>query len=223
MESEIKLKPRKKPRQKRSKETVSAILEATAHILQEEGYDKTSTNRVAKRAGVSIGSLYQYFPNKEALFTALFEQHHVEMLALLQETMVEMRDAPLPEAVRAYVHAMIEAHTHNPKLHRALMEQVMHLGIDYIQKLNATVCLMVEAYLESRPEPILPKNLKMASFVLVSAVESVAHTGLLYSDESFAMEELLDELCDLILRYLLGEQYECPPGSHKELVEGKAS
>jgi len=57
--------PRKLPQQDRSKVTVEAILTAAAHILTEHGYDNTSTNRIAERAGVSIGSLYQYFPNKE--------------------------------------------------------------------------------------------------------------------------------------------------------------
>ena len=73
-------KPRKLPQQDRSRVTVQAILEATTHILTEEGYEKANTNRIAERAGVSIGSLYQYFPNKESLLTALIEQHVNEML-----------------------------------------------------------------------------------------------------------------------------------------------
>lgn len=208
MEGDTSLRPRKKPRQKRSQETVKAILQATTHILKEEGYDKTSTNRVAKRAGVSIGSLYQYFPNKEALVTALFEQHHEQMLEQLQTMIVDLGDAPLTVAVRTYVKAMIEAHEVNADLHRVLVEQVMHLGVDYIQELNHRICQMVEMYLASRTETILPQNLKMASFVLVSAVESVSHAGILYSGDSFDIGALQDEITDLILRYLLGGQYE---------------
>ena len=63
--------PRKQPKQERSQATVEAILTATAHILTEDGYDRLTTNRVAERAGVSIGSLYQYFPHKDALIFAL--------------------------------------------------------------------------------------------------------------------------------------------------------
>jgi AcrR family transcriptional regulator len=75
--------PRKLPKQDRSRVTVEAILEATTRILVEEGYDKANTNRIAERAGISIGSLYQYFPNKESLMTALMEQHSREMTELV--------------------------------------------------------------------------------------------------------------------------------------------
>src|SRR5213082_1988183 len=67
--------PRKRPRQDRSKATVDAILTATARILMADGYDRASTNRIALAAGVSVGSLYQYFPSKEALVAALVENH----------------------------------------------------------------------------------------------------------------------------------------------------
>ncbi|TMZ52891.1 TetR/AcrR family transcriptional regulator, partial [Klebsiella pneumoniae] len=67
--------PRKTPRQQRSRETVAAILEAAAQLFQRHGYTATTTNKIAERAGVSIGSLYQYFPNKEALLAALAQEH----------------------------------------------------------------------------------------------------------------------------------------------------
>mgnify|MGYP003597153915 FL=1 len=67
--------PRKEPKQSRARVTVEAILEATAHILTEGGYDALTTNHVAKRAGVSIGSLYQYYPSKEALVGELMDRH----------------------------------------------------------------------------------------------------------------------------------------------------
>ncbi|PMB09477.1 TetR/AcrR family transcriptional regulator [Fischerella thermalis CCMEE 5273] len=72
--------PRKLPQQERSKITVDAILTATARILVKDGYAKTNTNRIAELAGVSIGSLYQYFPSKEAIIAALIECHVVEMV-----------------------------------------------------------------------------------------------------------------------------------------------
>jgi AcrR family transcriptional regulator len=76
--------PRKLPQQERSRIAVEAILEATTRILTEEGYEKANTNRIAERAGVSIGSLYQYFPNKESLMTALMVQHSDEIVELVE-------------------------------------------------------------------------------------------------------------------------------------------
>ena len=72
--------PRRRPRQARAQATVDAIIQATARVLVEDGYDRASTNRIAQAAGVSIGSLYQYFPSKEALVAALVETHVDRMM-----------------------------------------------------------------------------------------------------------------------------------------------
>ena len=90
---------RKRPTQERSRQTVEAILEAAAHLLAERGYVATTTNHVAERAGVSIGSLYQYFPNKDALVVALEERHLEEAERLLRlECARWRRDEPDLEA-----------------------------------------------------------------------------------------------------------------------------
>jgi AcrR family transcriptional regulator len=75
-----KLKPRKSPTQERSQETVEAIIEAAAHVMEKRGLEGYTTNAIAERAGVSIGSLYQYFPNKDALTMALLERESQKML-----------------------------------------------------------------------------------------------------------------------------------------------
>ena len=74
------LKPRKKPVQERSGQTVDAIFEATIQVLLREGAKRLTTTRVAERAGVSVGTLYQYYPNKEALLYAMLEKH-LELIA----------------------------------------------------------------------------------------------------------------------------------------------
>ena len=96
-------KPRKLPKQSRSRVTVEAILAATTHILVEEGYDKANTNRIAERAGVSIGSLYQYFPNKKSLITALMDQHAQEMAELVGAKLDRLFDSPLENVISGYL------------------------------------------------------------------------------------------------------------------------
>ncbi|MCA9490762.1 MAG: helix-turn-helix transcriptional regulator, partial [Myxococcales bacterium] len=81
--SAIALDPRKSPRQQRSEQTVAVLLQATARVLVDTGWDRASTNRIARAAGVSVGSLYQYFPNKESLVLALARQHAEEVVAML--------------------------------------------------------------------------------------------------------------------------------------------
>ncbi|NJP09964.1 MAG: TetR/AcrR family transcriptional regulator [Leptolyngbyaceae cyanobacterium RU_5_1] len=111
MPRKIPTTPRKLPQQDRSKVTVDAILTATTHILTAEGYAKASTNRIAELAGVSIGSLYQYFPNKEALAAALVERHTHEMVELVESKLGDLFNAPiqvaLPELVRAAIALML--------------------------------------------------------------------------------------------------------------------
>src|SRR4051794_37910637 len=102
--------PRKAPRQDRSRATVDAILDATARVLVQEGYDRTSTNRIAVKAGVSVGSLYQYFPSKEALVAALVDRHMEEMNQVLLEGMSGLDVKPPERVVRDVIHAMISAH-----------------------------------------------------------------------------------------------------------------
>jgi len=107
-------KPRKSASQALSRQTVDALLEATARVLIKEGYDKTSTNKIAAVAGVSIGSLYQYFPSKEALVAAVIDLHMHEMFRVVRDALVKVATRPIEVAARELVSVMIEAHRINP-------------------------------------------------------------------------------------------------------------
>src|SRR5689334_14652682 len=96
-------KPRKIAVQERSRATVGSLVEATARILVKEGFDKASTNRVAEVAGVSIGSLYQYFPSKEALVAAVIERHQQQIMQMVRSELAQVRPQPLDQAIRRFV------------------------------------------------------------------------------------------------------------------------
>ena len=117
-------KPRKHASQERSRATVDALIEATARILVREGFDSASTNRIAEQAGVSVGSLYQYFPGKEALVAAVIARHKKELMRVARGVLAEVEGLPLKQAVRKMVTAGVKAHSHDPKLHRVLAEQM---------------------------------------------------------------------------------------------------
>ncbi|MBB6551450.1 TetR/AcrR family transcriptional regulator [Nonomuraea rubra] len=119
------LTPRKQPRQQRSRETVAAILEAAAQLFQRYGYAGTTTNKIAERAGVSIGSLYQYFPNKDSLLVALAEHYLAEsgeQVARVFARAAEQRPS-LPELLTGLVGCVADLHTDRPALHRLLFDQ----------------------------------------------------------------------------------------------------
>src|ERR1051326_7166272 len=128
MQRQTRTTPRKRPRQARSRETVDTILEATARVLVAKGYDNLSTNAVATAAGVSIGSLYQYFPNKEALVLALIERHMEQMNAAILAELARVATLPMAEAARCVIELTIRAHAVEPELHRVLTEQVPRIG-----------------------------------------------------------------------------------------------
>src|SRR5579864_7611638 len=90
--------PRKQASQRRSRATVDALIEATARILVREGFDKASTNRVAEEAGVSVGSLYQYFPSKEALVAAVIDRHNQDLMKVVRGAFAEVAALPVEPA-----------------------------------------------------------------------------------------------------------------------------
>src|SRR5215813_1715571 len=158
--------PRKSASQARSRVTVKAILDATARVLMKDGYDRTSTNKIADVAGVSIGSLYQYFPSKEALVAAVSERHSHEVLQLIRNALVKVAARPIEAAAREFVSVAIDAHRVNPKLHRVLAEQVPRIGrLENVEAINQDVFALIRGYLDSHRDEISVADLDLAAFI----------------------------------------------------------
>ncbi len=119
--------PRKAPRQARSLATVSAIVEAAARILEERGHEGFSTNAVAERAGVSVGSLYQYFPRKDALIGALIQRQAVSLIGDAEKAAEQPTgQAALSALIAPCVHHQLE----RPALARLLDYEEARLPLD---------------------------------------------------------------------------------------------
>jgi AcrR family transcriptional regulator len=112
---------RKEPRQERARATVEAIVEAAARILDRQGWARFTTNAVAEMAGVSIGSLYQYFPNKLALVETILRRHFDDVLSALR---LANQHTSRIDRIEGLVSGMITAHSLHPSLHRVLLEDV---------------------------------------------------------------------------------------------------
>jgi AcrR family transcriptional regulator len=196
--------PRKKPRQERSLATVDAILDATARVLCTTGYDRASTNRIALAAGVSVGSLYQYFPSKEALVAALAGRHMATMTALVRSKLSEVAKAPMPQAVRTIIMAMFEAHAVDPRLHKVLIEEVPRVGrLENLRGLERETEALVGAMLEARKGELRRTNIETMALLLVTVVEAATHAAVLAELEPERARAVADELTDLVLRYLV--------------------
>jgi len=198
--------PRKRASQERSRATVDALIEATARILVRDGFDRASTNRIAQEAGVSIGSLYQYFPGKEALVVAVIERHNREIMQVARDAVVEAEGLPLEEAARKIIAAAIEAHRVDPRLHRVLAEQTPRTGaLESVEAFNSEAFRLFRAYLERHRDQLRHVDLDLAAFVCVTSIEALTHTAVLHRPDVLldeAVGTLVDEATRLVVGYL---------------------
>jgi AcrR family transcriptional regulator len=122
------LKARKVPRQARSQETVNVILEASARILESEGLRGFNTNAIAAKAGVSVGSLYQYFPNKDAIVLALIGSFEETLHDAALRAVQGGKGHQLKSGLRLLVRALVAVHYGRPRLNRVLEAEEERLG-----------------------------------------------------------------------------------------------
>jgi AcrR family transcriptional regulator len=202
--SPARVRPRKTPLQQRSREMLETILEAATRVLIREGYTRTTTNRVATAAGISVGSLYQYFPNKDALVVALLRRHREAMARVLASHLEGLSDAtPIEAAVRELVRAMLEAHGVNPQLHRVMIEQVLRKDARAeVGDFEPQVEAMLAATLRRYRDRLRVRDVDLAAFILVRLMLGVAHSVIVDHPERARDPRLADELADVVLRYL---------------------
>jgi len=198
--------PRKTATQGRSRATVDALVDATARILVRDGFDKASTNRIAETAGVSIGSLYQYFPSKEALVAAVIDRHNQDVMRVVRAALADVAAQPVEAAVRRLVAVAIQAHRIDPRLHRVLAEQIPRTGrLKDIETFNREAHALFLAYLESHRADIRVRDLELAAFLCASSIEAIAHNAVLHRGEALsdeATEALVGEATRMVIGYL---------------------
>ncbi len=200
------LDPRKRPVQHRSKATVDVIIHAAAQVFEAHGYSAGTTNRIAVRAGVSIGTLYQYFPSKEAIAVALLEQHIADTDHRLHEWVGHMvvEQHGLCEALHDYVTGMLEMHSGNPRLQHILLEETplperVHQALLEAERHAAkTVAGLLRLYPDVRRV-----CLEHAGFLVVQTVESLTHRFAAHPDEQFIPRTtFVDEVVTMLVAYL---------------------
>ncbi len=188
--SVVVLEPRKSPIQARSAASVDAILKATVQVLLQVGKERLTTTRVADRAGVSIGTLYQYFPNKRALLQAALKRHLEEVTEVVELACAKQEGNTLREMATAVVTAFLDAKMRDARTSAALysvssdvdgMKMVQQMRIRY----NQAIVRMLETTSES-----LATDPKLVAYMLQATVGGVIRTIL----ESSAPEKQLDGL-----------------------------
>jgi AcrR family transcriptional regulator len=164
---------RKTPLQARSRSTVDAILEATTRVLAARGYAGTNTNLIAEIAGVSVGSLYQYFRNKQALMAALRERHSEQMHHLIELVINDAEKSSLREVVTTIVRALLDAHYQDAVAHAIIERETSNVQHD--DQAARHLLLLVERVLRRHAAEITAPNLTTAAYFIFETIISLVH------------------------------------------------
>lgn len=197
------VKPRKKPRQARSRFMVDTILEATARVLAKYGYAGTNTNLIAETAGISVGSLYQYFPNKDSIVAAIHQRHVRNMRDMIIGVLSESKESTLEEAVKALVRTRLAAHLAEPELHRVLEVEFPFMDSEEEEnEAGQDISKCLQELLRNYHREILRSNLEMASYMVLGIVKSLVHQAALEPLSGFTLPEIEAAICEAVMGYL---------------------
>jgi AcrR family transcriptional regulator len=197
-------RPRRKAKQERSRQMVQALLQAAARVLEERGYAAATTNRIAETAGASVGTLYEYFPNKEAIYEALIEQEIAAIAAAVRIADLDL-DTPLHDSVERIVKLAMAAMRHGPDFLRSLQQVPGAVFQRHLASARQSIIELVRQLLEARRHELQVTDLELAAFIAVSAAEGI---GANVSADRFD-DRLADEVTTLLTLYLTGENVRC--------------
>jgi AcrR family transcriptional regulator len=195
---------RRNPSQGRSRQTVDAIVEAAAQLLVEHGRAGVTTNAVAERAGVSIGSLYQYFPNKEAIFASLQERHRDQVVPLIQHTMTRLADpgVDMVDAMVGLMRAMAELHVEAPERLQAISRELREeIPAPDLQAFSNAMTKLLAARFSRTEDSVRPM-----AWLTCETLANVGRT-LVHRPPALNLDRLLEALADM-LRGLFATLYQ---------------
>jgi AcrR family transcriptional regulator len=192
-------RPRRQAKQERARATVDTILDAAARVLSEQGYAAATTNRLAEAAGVSIGTLYEYFANREEVFDALIRRELDALVVTFDRVSFEPGSSLIDKLVRLIGSGMATMR-YGPELFRSL-EQVPGTSFRrHLSEARSHVIQFIERLLVEHRRELRVSDIGLAAFVTVSAVEGIAANA---SNDRFD-ERLAGEIELLLRAYLTG-------------------
>lgn len=186
---------------------VETILDATARVLVEQGFSGTTTNRIADRAGISVGSLYQYFPSREALVAAVAQRYSETMKASLELLLVQTQAENLKTALRLLLSGITNVHAADPELSRILATELPRLGdMEWRKDIALRAIAIAESLLASHPNELRDGlELKSAAFVVAKASEAVM-VSIAQNNDGQDTETIEEALLDMLLLFLVAQK-----------------
>ena len=197
---------RKQPQQPRAKETVRAILQATAQILDRESLDAATTKRIAEVAGVSIGSLYQYFSHRDAILEALQDREFERTIEVMQLVFGDGNLDKAPgETVTAALRGLAQLYAQSPGLHRVLTIEGLRVAkSERVHAFDRRVIELVRYFLTASRAPLRVTDVEAASFIIYQSVRATMLAHLLERPHGLDVDRLIEELTRFLTSYVLG-------------------
>ena len=207
MPKDSKLNPRKLGLQARAQETIDVILEATAQLLKEKGVKTISTNKIVEKAGVSIGTLYQYFPSKESVLSFLLEKqfnktaddflNHLEKL--------DFKNTKMKEGIETILNTLFTHFEIKGPVFKELIYSVISIeSLKFTLKNDERVSKAIIEKMKYYEDEIKVQDLNKAIFVILYCLKGV-HFGRLFSTVTYTQDEMAKEMANLIYSYLVYE------------------
>ena len=191
---------RRKAKQERSAETINVILEATARVLIQHGYRATTTRRIATAAGYSVGTLYQYFADKDAIVGRLIDRHYADLLTSFVRALESSALGPLENAIEEMLHAMAHAYANSRSLHRVIVEQIPHADRSKrVADMRAIMSMHIAEFLTAHAAEVRASDTDLAAAVVVHSAQALIQMS---TQDSAAHGRLILEIRTLICSYL---------------------
>lgn len=196
------LNPRKRPQQRRSHVTIDTIFEATIQVLLAQGLDRVTTIQIAERAGVSIGSLYQYFPNKRALMAAVVRRHIGEVVDLTVAACRSVHGKTIAEMCGTMMNAFVDAKTRRPEVSRALYLPSAAVNADAIVREESARCAQAVHDMLITASDARFAQPRVVSAMLIGSIVGPTRATIEAGGDHGSFERLKRHLTALCLGYL---------------------
>lgn len=190
---------RREPRQQRSRRTVDDVLEAVQLVVRRHGARAITTNRIAEVAGVSVGSLYQYFPDKHAIFTAIHDRHVADVRQVIEQTIAACTPTSLEEFARELVHSLVKVHAEMAELHEVVSSAVPESALGFRSGLQHTFERVLSPAAQDRYSA---DETERMLFVLPRMVESLVHGAAHEAPTALSRDGATSEAIRTVLLYV---------------------
>jgi len=195
---------RKQPTQSRSRATVETILDGCVRVLDQEGIQAATTSRIAEASGVSVGSLYQYFENRDAILNALQDREFSRTTDMIQTHLMRDKFDTPRDLARTVVASLLHLYRSSPGLHRVLaLEGLRVTPTERVQAFDHRIVETLRVFFENTPFPIRRASKHAAAFVLYQSVRATMLAKILEEPPGISDEILTEELTELVVSYLI--------------------